>query len=188
MFLHFSCGVFFSGCQDISLSTFKRLRPQHILTVKHLKRTSCVCKTCANVAQKLEALQPLCKAVGVELSVSPKEALDRTLCQDGDRIKKLTCAQRRCEDCGVELLLSALESLPQDKIVSWFQWQVEAMEGTTKRMNNITKQVCLFWVFLSKKECPSAPLLFQSLAFGHWLIPFFYFYLRHCPWLVNCPC
>ncbi|KAL8611894.1 hypothetical protein ACOMHN_033639 [Nucella lapillus] len=128
--------------KQISLSKFKKLRPQNVLTVGHLKHTSCVCKTCANVAQKLKALQHRLKGANIPLSTSAKEVMDVTICQDKDDITKWLCLSRVCSDCGVQQLSDMLAPLRHegDHQISWLRWQMTKTGGSVQRMMNVTKQ------------------------------------------------
>ena len=100
--------------RQVSLSKFKKLRPQHVLTVSYLKRTSCLCKMCANngnIAQKLNALKPLLQKADIPLGTSVKEVMEATICQDKGDISKWLCLNRTCSDCGGGQLSTMLAPL-----------------------------------------------------------------------------
>ncbi|KAK7110403.1 hypothetical protein V1264_014286 [Littorina saxatilis] len=118
---------------NISLTAFKKLRPQHILTMNNLKRTSCLCKMCTNVAQKLEVLRTCLPGLPSTLS----ELSDLTLCCYTDEVGRWTCIDRECPNCGVEVLTQSLAHLPMEKSLSWLRWQPYDV-SSGQRIGNIT--------------------------------------------------
>ena len=123
----------------MSLSMFKKLRPQHILTMDKLKHTSCLCKICANFAQKLEALKP---HLPNGFSTKLMDVVNLTLCPKGEqRHASWSCIDRECNHCSAEDIRAHLKELPMTNTIKWLRWQNYTESDGKERLGNVTKQV-----------------------------------------------
>ncbi|KAK7109352.1 uncharacterized protein [Littorina saxatilis] len=151
----------------ISLSAFQRCRPQHVLTVDNMKRTSCLCKVCANVAQKLTAMKPLLQAGESKASLRDlSTAVELTLCQDKDAKDKWRCVRRDCGQCGTHLLSSHLADIRKEQPISWLHWEPFKTKTIAPRIMNITKQGTVEDL-LAELEEELQPLA-EHLAIARW--------------------
>ncbi|WAR08763.1 hypothetical protein MAR_018721, partial [Mya arenaria] len=115
---------------NVSLSTFKKVRPRQVLTMDRSKFQSCLCEYCVNVEFKLEALNKICNAEDLkELKIENKfDCLKMTLCPTENEFNDKQCYERNCAHCGEEHIalhfqpliqkcvpLKVLETKPKDK-------------------------------------------------------------------------
>ena len=112
----------------MSLAAFCKLRPKYVLTQKHQKLFQCLCEYCENVKLKLTSLNKLVEQSGrLDLKINDiYEAVDETMCkkEKEERYHKLSCIDRKCDQCGTNLLKEKLEPISNDEVsvVKWNAW------------------------------------------------------------------
>ena len=136
----------FSMKNKVSLSSFVKLRPKHILTVDKHKFSSCLCEVCLNVSNQVRPLLYCAKSVGITLPFKDKfEASELTMCPKGsdqEKYHKIECIKRECPDCGPKLLmqLDEVRKLTKEKgstEVMWKKWKSVRLEpGGNKTQTN----------------------------------------------------
>ncbi|XP_003723310.2 uncharacterized protein LOC100891453 [Strongylocentrotus purpuratus] len=122
----------------IGFSTFKRLRPIHIVPRTENKYRECLCEYCVNIELKLQAVDRALTSSGKpELKIGSKYKLsDMTLCarqHNGHHSK--TCIDRHCGECGVNRVKDHLECIVRVENIHWYRWQQGEVGGlirTTK--------------------------------------------------------
>ncbi|XP_076440515.1 uncharacterized protein LOC143279993 [Babylonia areolata] len=110
----------------ISLTTFSRRRPKHVLLSSSRAFQQCLCETCVNPMLKIEKLNRRL------VSLRPKnvdELVRATLCKTEYSRK---CIDRKCTECGVEKVVNKwkeeLCEAVEDEI-HWFRWEKTAQSG-----------------------------------------------------------
>ena len=114
----------------ISLSSFFKLRPKHVLKMKSLKFSQCLCEVCENMRLMLNVL----KANGAQF-VSVDDALKMSLCDFDGHWAKLDCVHRKCDGCGVHIVHSLLkDSCNVTASVAYKIWRlIEVPRAKTKK-------------------------------------------------------
>lgn len=87
----------------VSIRTFFRCKPRHIMSMKCQKYVQCLCECCENARLKLIAL----KTCGIKME-NVREALAVTLCDTSGGWWRPECVSRKCNHCGVHLLKEKL--------------------------------------------------------------------------------
>lgn len=118
----------------MSLTTFKRRRPQHIVLSSSRKFLQCLCEKCTNIMLLVYVLNPFLekrtdqvdgqiRRVRMTDKISDVEDLvERTLCENSRR----DCWDRECPKCGVALLIEKLSRVVGEKgneIRKWSRWE-----------------------------------------------------------------
>lgn len=100
----------------LKFSTFKKLKPKHVLPFTSHKFKECLCEYCVNIDLQIKALN-----IVIPNQITDRYSLNRmTLCSE----QKRSCANRECDNCGVDVLDNTL--LPSFANVSstqttWFK-------------------------------------------------------------------
>ncbi|XP_070200577.1 uncharacterized protein [Littorina saxatilis] len=105
----------------ISLTTFKRRRPQHILLSSSAAFRQCLCLHCVNPMLKAQRINPF---LPHDLKIKHEDDLvERTMCKH--RTFQRDCVDRNCRNCGVDVFFDSLDGkLPAlQEPVTWFKWQ-----------------------------------------------------------------
>ena len=132
----------------VSLSTFQRLKPKYIASVKRLKFRQCLCDVCENPRMKVRRLNVFLK----EKIESVKALLKETVCKyDGD-FAKIECIERKCPKCGMskkgkmptlvkelgKTLKGQLSDVKNQEI-TWQRWETVRESGKS-RMDRVKKK------------------------------------------------
>ena len=103
----------------LSFATFKRRRPQHIVTFSSRKFLQCLCERCTNVMLLMDAINKELEEEQRILTI--EDAVGKTLCTDVGRL----CVERECADCGVGSVMTDLcEAIDnKTKVKKWSKWE-----------------------------------------------------------------
>ena len=132
----------------VSMSTFQRLKPKYIASVKRLKFRQCLCDVCENPRMKVRRLNVFL----TEKIESVKALLKETVCEyDGD-YTKIECIERKCPKCGVSKkgnmpkLVTELEKRLKGQLnhvinqeITWQKWETVRENGKS-RMDRVKKK------------------------------------------------
>ena len=110
----------------ISLTTFARRRPSHILLSSSRAFLQCLCEKCENPMLKMKVLNTF-----LQVKIKPVDHLvEQTLC-DYQAFKK-TCTDRKCGTCGVDKIILSWKLELESKLnqqVKWTRWEQTAKSG-----------------------------------------------------------
>ena len=90
----------------VGFSTFKKIRPKHIVPYTQHKFRECLCEYCVNVDLGLKALNTFGSSKGqANINITDKYCASQlTLCPKVDNQYKKNCLDRNCPQCGVHRL------------------------------------------------------------------------------------
>ena len=107
----------------ISLSTFKRYRPKHIVLFSSRKFRQCLCENCENNVLLMNVVN--CHVSKSLQAESIDELIKLTLCS---RFKR-QCIDRSCPNCGVKPFIEKVKSdiglrdASLSQVVKWSRWE-----------------------------------------------------------------
>ena len=111
----------------IGLTSFKKYRPKHVLTITKARLYTCRCEKCTNAEQMMTSIIRFAQSVGVKSldKLNTATALrDITVCPHTS-FPDLNCTKRLCQECGTRKLQDALNVLKKygQKTVIWRKWK-----------------------------------------------------------------
>lgn len=126
----------------IGFTSFRKLKPPQVKRVSETNRRSCLCKTCCNVALKVDALKKFTQKVQKQAPSykSKKELSDATLCTHSGTPKP-RYLDRSCNECGPQKVImqytNGLKDVENEKI-SWYCWEYITIlkKGKKKRVTS----------------------------------------------------
>ena len=107
---------------NVSVSTFYRHRPKHILPVDEAPLLQCLCEICPNPMKK--AKDVLNKYMGEKIQ-NRSELINATLCQYEGNFASSACIFRKCQHCGVLKLRQQTQSSLDMTHLNWHFLEVE---------------------------------------------------------------
>ncbi|PJE77757.1 hypothetical protein CI610_03319 [invertebrate metagenome] len=112
---------------SVSMSTFKRNKPNNIESTRKQHWEGCLCDLCTNIDLKLKALNQLATKKGSEIKMKDKyECLGITLCQKSGRYHQQECIMRKYLDCSVDNIVAHYQPLATQCIeeeVTYTKWE-----------------------------------------------------------------
>ena len=120
----------------ISCSFFYKLRPNHIMKMKSLKFSQCLCETCENVKIYFKSLRLRGCSIG-----NVTDAVNSTLCPFDGKWPTLSCVERTCDKCGVDSLEHQLRAeCDLTAPVTYRHWKgVEVLNAKTKKTRLVSQ-------------------------------------------------
>lgn len=117
----------------LSLTTFKRRRPENILLSTSRKFLQCLCERCVNAMLIMKTLNPFLDRKTQQCLFTEKvncveELVKKTLCVDVKR----NCLERTCNSCGPEPLIASIREkvgTNSDSVKVWKQWEKTERAG-----------------------------------------------------------
>ena len=130
----------------VGFSTFKKIRPKHIVPYTQHKFRECLCEYCVNVDLGLKTLNTFGSSKGqAHITISDRYCASHlTLCPKINNQYKKKCLDRNCPQCGVHLLKLHLVPLLDEysaELIQWYRWERAAvLTGTMTRMMKVQKE------------------------------------------------
>lgn len=157
---------------DLSFSSFKKLKPNNVLTMNKTKREACLCEYCINIDFKLRAISTFSTLHQLSKCAfrDRYELSSKTLCdKEGGEYKK-ECVARECLQCGVKCLDPHFKDLLDQygkSAISWYRWEMGNVTlGTqsARRMCKVPKQgpIADLILELKREVTPFAKHLFNA--------------------------
>ena len=107
---------------NVSVSTFYRHRPKHILPVDEAPLLQCLCEICLNPMKKIKDV--LNNYMGEKIQ-DRSELINATLCQYKGNFASPACIFRKCQHCGVQKLRQQIQSSLDVTHTNWHFLEVE---------------------------------------------------------------
>lgn len=107
---------------NVSVSTFYRHRPKHILPVDEAPLLQCLCEICLNPMKKVKDV--LNNYMGEKIQ-DRSELINATLCQHEGNFASPACIFRKCQHCGVQKLRQQIQSSLDVTHPNWHFLEVE---------------------------------------------------------------
>ena len=131
----------------VGISSFKKLRPEHINLRQNLPWIQCMCLLCENIRLKLKAIQP--RLPNTQCLRTIYTWNDSSMCSKRSEVNGILfpdkkCIIRQCVNCGLEKLQDDLMSLTasmEEKITKWQVWTKK--EGRILLENKATSMASL---------------------------------------------
>lgn len=113
----------------MSLTTFSRRRPRHVMLSSSRAFLQCLCEKCVNPMLKLDKLNAflMVKIRNVD------DLVERTIC--GVRQYNRDCIDRKCDSCGVTRVVEGWRAEVGNnlsKAITWFKWEQSEGKGKDK--------------------------------------------------------
>lgn len=119
----------------VKFSTFKKLRPKHVLPFTSHKFRECLCEYCVNVDLMIPVLNSLLPA---DAQVKDRYNLNKlTLCATEGK----KCIDRECTECGVSSIDKMICPPAQEASkICWERWENKKMNNGSQRMSKVYKE------------------------------------------------
>ena len=106
--------------RKISMTTFSRRRPRHILLSSSRAFLQCLCEKCINPMLKMEKLNPL---LTVPMT-TVEELAESTVC--GENLFNRACVDAKCDSCGHSKVIEGWKTELKERLneeITWFEWK-----------------------------------------------------------------
>ena len=110
--------------QKVSLTTFKRRRPNHVALSSSRKFLQCLCEKCTNVMLLMSVLNPFLKKKSDDKALTEKvtnadDLVQKTVCENVTR----ACLKRECERCGIDNFISSVKMQISEHLSEQREWK-----------------------------------------------------------------
>lgn len=145
----------------ISLSTFKRRRPNNILLTSSHKFVQCLCERCTNVMLLMAPINS--ELPGLHKITNIDELVKKTLCHEPRR----ECFERKClhENCSSKNFIDKLKDLLSEKLNRMKRWS--RWERTEKSSKDLVQMESCLSDILQRLES-SLQEIAMHLKVAHW--------------------
>ena len=133
--------------RNVSLNTFRKLRPPDVNLLRRHRLNQCLCEICTDIVLKLRVLNRQASIHNMKdlISIEDKyQLVSLTMCPPQNPESSLKCINRNCDKCGVNLLRSRLEPflVHGSKQIVWEKWErVDYVhDGKTKTKKLIVRK------------------------------------------------